>query len=159
MVLHPWEKTRQAGKGCVPGVGADHRFAPWGKPLAVAGTAARIAGDLPEEAWRRLSAGDGTKGERLYDWACIELADPGIAGTWTRGLPGRRTVAEGRSRLFPAWCPAGTDIGKPGGVEGRRWAPGSLSGPPKPGPAPATPGHGRGMAGTVMFPRVCPPLR
>ena len=74
MVLHPWEKPRQAGKGCVLGVGADHRFASWGKPQAVAGTAARTAGDLPEEAWRRLSAGDGTKGERLYDWAYIELA-------------------------------------------------------------------------------------
>ena len=65
----------------------------------------------------------------------------------------------GDPAFFSAWCPAGTDIGKPGGVEGRRRAPGSLSGPPKPGPAPATPGHGRGMAGTVMFPRVCPPLR
>ena len=70
------KEPRQAGKGCVPGVGADRRFAPWGKPLAVVGTAARTAGNLPEGAWRRLSAGDGTKGGRLYDWACIELADP-----------------------------------------------------------------------------------
>ena len=123
VVLRPWEKTRQAGKGCVPGVGADHRFASWGKPQAVAGTAARIAGDLPEEAWRRLSAGDGTKGERLYDWACIELADPGIAGTWTRGLPGRRTVAEGDPAFFPHGVPPARTSGNSSrwrGAAGRR---------------------------------------
>ena len=117
------KEPRQAGKGCVPGVGADRRFAPWGKPLAVAGTAARTAGDLPEGAWRRLSAGDGTKGGRLYDWACIELADPGIAGTWTRGLPGRRTVAEGDPAFFPHGVPPARTSGNPagaGGAAGRR---------------------------------------
>ena len=25
--------------------------------------------------WRRISAGEGSKGERLYDWACLELQD------------------------------------------------------------------------------------
>ncbi len=29
-----------------------------------------VAKDLPEEAWFRASAGRGSKGERLYDWAC-----------------------------------------------------------------------------------------
>ena len=99
-------------------MGADRRFAPWGKPLAVAGTAARIAGDLPEEAWRRLSAGDGTKGGRLYDWVCIELADPGIAGTWTRGLPGRRTVADGDPAFFPHGVPPARTSGNPAGAGG-----------------------------------------
>ena len=35
-------------------------------------------GDRPgsrPSAWRRLSAGEGTKGPRLYDWAYLELAD------------------------------------------------------------------------------------
>jgi len=33
----------------------------------------RIAQSLPARAWRRLSAGTGAKGERLYDWALTEL--------------------------------------------------------------------------------------
>jgi SRSO17 transposase len=41
----------------------------------IAGTAEQIAKALPSEVWRRLSAGDGTKGPRLYDWAYAELAD------------------------------------------------------------------------------------
>jgi hypothetical protein len=28
---------------------------------------------LPERAWVRLSAGEGSKGPRLYDWACVRL--------------------------------------------------------------------------------------
>jgi SRSO17 transposase len=36
-------------------------------------TAAEIADELPLEAFQRLSAGKGSKGERLYDWALIPL--------------------------------------------------------------------------------------
>lgn len=32
-----------------------------------------IAQALPERAWKRLSAGAGAKGQRLYDWACTPL--------------------------------------------------------------------------------------
>ena len=32
-------------------------------------TAARLTQALPEDAWQRLSAGAGSKGERFYDWA------------------------------------------------------------------------------------------
>lgn len=35
--------------------------------------ASEIAGGLAPHAWRRLSAGDGSKGPRLYDWALVEL--------------------------------------------------------------------------------------
>lgn len=47
---------KRAAKGYVLGVNADHIFRSWNKPLAVAGTAKDIAGALPENAWRRLSA-------------------------------------------------------------------------------------------------------
>lgn len=33
----------------------------------------KIAQDLPPQAWRRLSAGIGAKGARLYDWALTPL--------------------------------------------------------------------------------------
>ncbi|MCF2133789.1 IS701 family transposase [Mycetohabitans endofungorum] len=43
----------------------------WQGPTYV--RAQRIAQSVPARAWQRLSAGAGAKGERLYDWALIEL--------------------------------------------------------------------------------------
>jgi len=120
---------RRAGKGYVLGVSATPHFNAWiGKP-AVAGTAEAIAADLDPSAWQRLSAGTGTKGERLYDWAYCELADlePGEdgatwTGLWTRGLLIRRSLADGELAFFSTWCPTGTGIATLVAVEGRRWA-------------------------------------
>jgi len=120
---------RQAGKGYVLGVGATHQFTSWiGKP-AVAGTAEDIAQNLDAPAWKRLSAGEGTKGARLYDWAYLELADleadeydGGQGGLWTRGLLIRRTIADGEYAYFTTWCPAGTGVDTLVAVEGQRWA-------------------------------------
>ena len=36
-------------------------------------SAEHIAQDQPAQAWHRLSAGEGAKGERLYDWALVPL--------------------------------------------------------------------------------------
>ena len=63
---------RNAGKGYVLGVAANHVFHSWGKPQFVSGTAATIAQSLPKTVWRRLSSGEGTKGPRLHDWAYVE---------------------------------------------------------------------------------------
>jgi len=120
---------RRAGKGYVLGANATQPFNSWiGKP-AVAGTAEQIAKDLDPAAWRRLSAGEGTKGPRLSDWAYLELADldadeyrRGATGVWTRGLLIRRNIADGQCAFFTTWCPAGTTIETLVAVEGRRWA-------------------------------------
>lgn len=38
---------------------------------------------IPKRAWQRLSAGAGTKGERFYDWAQVDIHDPaGRPGNW-----------------------------------------------------------------------------
>ena len=120
---------RRAGKGYVLGANATRPFSSWvGKP-PIAGTAERIAQGLEPAAWRRLSAGEGTKGPRLSDWAYLELADldadgygSGATGLWTRGLLIRRGLADGECAYFTTWCPAGTTIGTLVAVEGRRWA-------------------------------------
>jgi SRSO17 transposase len=120
---------RRAGKGYVLGVNATQPFNSWiGKPVA-AGTAEEIAKDLDPTAWRRLSAGEGTKGPRFYDWAYLELADldadeyrDGAIGVWTRGLLIRRNLADGECAYFTTWCPAGTTIETLAAVEGQRWA-------------------------------------
>ena len=95
----------------------------------MAGTAEEIAQALPASAWARLSAGEGTKGPRLYDWAYLELADleaaeydDSLSGLWTRGLLVRRSIADGELAFFSTWCPAGTGIETLVKVEGHRWA-------------------------------------
>src|SRR5687768_2045848 len=120
---------RRAGKGYVLGVNSSHPFNAWGDKPLLAGTAEEIAQALPASAWVRLSAGDGTKGPRLYDWAYLELADLEAAeyddsrsGLWTRGLLVRRSIADGELVYFTTWCPAGTGIAVLVKVEGHRWA-------------------------------------
>jgi len=120
---------RRAGKGYVLGVNGSHPFTSWGDKPPVAGTAEAIARALPASAWARLSAGEGTKGPRLHDWAYLELADleaaeygDGLPGPWTRGLLIRRSLTDGDLAYFTTWCPAGTGIEILVNVEGRRWA-------------------------------------
>ncbi|WP_262269848.1 IS701 family transposase [Microvirga yunnanensis] len=122
-------QLRRAGKGYVLGAQAADRFNSWDKSPPLAGTAAKIAKALAPEAWQRLSAGDGTKGARLYDWAYLELADlaaeeynEALTGLWTRGLLIRRNLSDGDLAFFSTWCPAGTPIDTLVQVEGRRWA-------------------------------------
>src|SRR3954470_22645072 len=122
-------KLRQMGKGYVLGVNANSQFNSWGRKPAVTGTAETIPRALAPSAWQRLSAGEGTQGARLYDWAYLELADldaddtvPGLSGTWTRGLLIRRSIADNDLAYFTTWCPAGTSMETLVAVEGRRWA-------------------------------------
>jgi SRSO17 transposase len=120
---------RKAGKGYVLGVNSSQPFHSWlGKP-PVSGTAEAIAHGLAPSAWQRLSAGDGSKGPRLYDWAYLELADldageynSTLSGLWTRGLLIRRNIGDGEMAYFTTWCPAGTPIETLVAVEGYRWA-------------------------------------
>jgi len=120
---------RHAGKGYVLGVSATSQFNSWGAKPPVAGTAAEIADKLDPCAWRRLSAGAGAKGERLFEWAYLELADleaaeynETLSGLWTRGLLIRRNITHGTLAFFATWCPAGTAMETLVAVEGRRWA-------------------------------------
>src|SRR5665213_3369387 len=122
-------RLRQACKGYVLGVASSHHFGSWKDKPPVAGTAEDIAKGLDASAWKRLSAGEGTKGPRLHDWAYCELADMEAgeydetrSGLWIRGLLIRRNIADGDLTFFTTWCPAGTGIDTLLKVEGRRWA-------------------------------------
>jgi len=119
---------RRAGKGYVLGVHANHWFGSWNAEILVTGQAKDIAEALPTAFWKRLSAGHGTKGERLYDWAYCPLADLDAAeyeapvpGVWTRGLLIRRGLTDGERAFFTTWCPRGTPIEKLVQIEGTRW--------------------------------------
>jgi SRSO17 transposase len=120
---------RRAGKGYVLGVAANHVFNSWGKEPFVRGPAAKLAQELPKNAWQRLPSGEGTKGPRLHDWAYLELADldagqynSALVGAWTRGLLIRRNIADSDLAFFSTWCPKDTPLKKLVSVEGHRWA-------------------------------------
>ena len=122
-------QLRRAGKGYVLGAYATDQFYSWIDKPEVAGTAEQIAQALSPEAWTRLSAGTGTKGARLYDWAYVELADlraeeynKDLTGLWTRGLLIRRSLSDQDLAFFSTWCPAGTPLDRLVRVEGQRWA-------------------------------------
>jgi SRSO17 transposase len=82
-----------------------------------------VAKHLPEEAWFRASAGRGSKGERLYEWACVALPDPDSpeeeAGRW---LLMRRTIEDfAELAYYLAYGPKETPISELIRIVGRRW--------------------------------------
>jgi SRSO17 transposase len=91
-----------------------------------------VARSLSEESWVRASAGKGTKGERLYDWACVELPESGMyreavrAGRWLlmrRSIAGEpEEAAEPEKYLLLPVLRTGTDpVQELIGIAGRRW--------------------------------------
>src|SRR3954462_1094571 len=88
--------------------------------------AAALARASPPRAWRRLSAGAGTKGERLYDWARVRLVPPPDGGGGgpprERWLLVRRSIADPADlAYFVVFAPAGLRLLDLARVAGRRW--------------------------------------
>jgi SRSO17 transposase len=83
--------------------------------------ACQLVARLPARAWRRLSAGDGAKGPRVYDWARVALTRPGWPG---RGfwLLARRRLSDGELAFYACFAPAHTTLAELVGVAGSRWA-------------------------------------
>jgi SRSO17 transposase len=83
---------------------------------------AEYALDPPD--WRRLSAGDGAKGPRLYDWALVPLAFPSVAG-FEQALLIRRPLdaPDDLEQLayYLTFAPVGTLFETLVAVAGRRW--------------------------------------
>jgi SRSO17 transposase len=76
----------------------------------------------PADGWVRLSAGDGAKGPRVYDWAAAPLAEPVEPG-WGRWLLVRRSLADPAELAFyRAFGPADTSLTGLVRVAGARWA-------------------------------------
>jgi SRSO17 transposase len=83
-----------------------------------------LAASAPAEAWKRLSAGDGAKGPRLYDWALATLPiirEP--AGGYDRWLLIRRSLTDPDDlAYYLCFGPAGTTLDQLARVAGARWA-------------------------------------
>ena len=75
---------------------------------------------LPRKAWRRLSAGDGAKGPRLYDWVYIPCN--GAAPGFQCGLLVRRLLADPTELTFHlTHAPKDTSLTRLVQVAGLRW--------------------------------------
>ena len=83
--------------------------------------ACELVARLPARAWRRLSAGDGAKGPRVYDWARVALVRPGWPG---RGfwLLVRRRLSDGELAFYACFGPARVTLAELVAVAGMRWA-------------------------------------
>jgi SRSO17 transposase len=76
---------------------------------------------VPADGWHRLSAGDGAKGPRLYDWAyAADVSD--AAPGWEKGVLIRRSLAEpDKLTFYLTLAPDGTALADLVRVAGTRW--------------------------------------
>jgi SRSO17 transposase len=94
-------------------------------PVWRAGTQERadcLIAALPPEAWAPLSAGEGSQGERLFDWACLRLPYEDAPGT-AQWLLARRSLSDPTAfAYYRAFGPAPTPVADLVRVAGTRWA-------------------------------------
>ena len=81
---------------------------------------------LPQDSWQTLSAGDGTKGPRLYDWALHELyryqptVEDQARGHWLLLRRSRSNLQE--LAYYVVFAPRQTSLQEMVHVAGRRWS-------------------------------------
>ena len=83
--------------------------------------------EAPEDAWQRLSCGDGAKGPRVYDWAAAKLPaniifdpDPPTHHRWVMA---RRSLSDpSELAYYLAYAPTGVEVAELARVAGSRWA-------------------------------------
>jgi SRSO17 transposase len=103
----------QHGRGYVMTVTSAQRLG--GKPVV------DWLAEVAAKAWQRLSAGDGAKGPRLYDWAYLPYRAEVAAG-WQRGLLIRRKIKQPTEFTFYlTLSPTATTLAELVRVAGTRW--------------------------------------
>nr|WP_324199167.1 IS701 family transposase [Nocardia amamiensis] len=107
------------GTGYVFAVSCDHRVTTATGRVRVDG----LAATLPKRAWQALSAGDGVKGPRVYDWAWIEIGpDTCDAAPARRWLMIRRNQRTGELAYHRCGAPGPVTLATLVKVAGRRWS-------------------------------------
>ena len=105
-----------AAELCPGGVGQEYVWLD-GRPRQLK----TILAALPEEGWTRLSAGDGTKGPRWYDWRWQPLAEP-VDRDWRRWLLVRRSLSTPTERTaYVVFARQDTTLEEGVRVAGTRW--------------------------------------
>jgi SRSO17 transposase len=92
----------------------------WGQPRADV-----LAAQIPADVWQRLSAGDGAKGPRWYEWARMRLARLQLTAEerrWEHWLVVRRGRSDPTDlAYYVVFAPAGTTLRTLVRVAGQRW--------------------------------------
>jgi SRSO17 transposase len=115
--LRLWLEAQQ--KNYVLAVPETHQVWVQGQPQPVG----LLAALLPDEAWVVLSAGEGSKGPRLYEWAWLQLPnETEAASERTRWLLIRRSLSDRSERAYyRVYGPATTTLVEVVQVTGSRW--------------------------------------
>jgi len=79
------------------------------------------SGETEEEGWKRLSAGEGSKGPRLYDWIRLPL-NPPLQEEFHRWLLVRRSIEDPEElSAYTVFAPENTTLEALAKVAGSRW--------------------------------------
>jgi len=115
--LRLWLEAQQ--KNYVLAVPETHQVWVQGQPQPVG----LLAALLPEEAWVVLSAGEGSKGLRLYEWAWLQLPDETEAtNERARWVLIRRSLSDRSERAYyRVYGPATITLSEVVRVTGSRW--------------------------------------
>jgi SRSO17 transposase len=104
---------QQRGISYVLGVTSDYTVRPY--------TVGGLADALPRNAWKRRSAGNGSKGPRRYEWALHRMYwDETGWGHWL--LIRRQIGARHERAYYRVFAPANTTLEQMVAVAGKRWA-------------------------------------
>jgi len=112
--------VRAAGLGYVLQVSANRRMPTGAGPIRVD----ELARMLPEDSWQTRSAGAGSKGERLYSWAWIDLHPEQPEDSQDGGrhhLLIRRNDTTGELAYHRCYTPHSTSLSELVRVAGQRW--------------------------------------
>src|SRR5260221_2203785 len=114
--LRLWLEAQQ--KNYVLAVSETHQVWVQGRPQPVG----LVAALLPDEAWVALSAGEGSKGPRLYEWAWLQLPDETEATSErARWVLIRRSLSDRSERAYyRGYGPATTTLAEVVRVTGSR---------------------------------------
>ncbi len=115
--LRLWLEAQQ--RNYVLAVSETHQVWVQGRPQPVG----LVAALLPDEAWVVLSAGEGSKGPRLYEWAWLQLPDETEATSErARWVLIRRSLSKRSERAYyRVYAPATTTLAEIVRVTGSRW--------------------------------------
>lgn len=104
--------------GCVLAVARSHRVdLPIGRLRAD-----QAAARLHRRCWNRLSAGQGAKGYRDYDWALLRITPPAGEQGGHHWLLVRRRISDGELAFYRCWSPRPVPMSTLVRVAGSRWA-------------------------------------
>lgn len=81
-----------------------------------------VVAGLPAETWQCLSAGEGSKGPRLYDWAWLEAESSDLPGEWKRFMLARRSLEDAEEiAYYFVFAPAAVTLQETVEAAGLRW--------------------------------------